>query len=327
MTDPIDPDRLNDPRDAAAFWFARARSGSMTEAERRAFEAWRRSSPRHEREYAKVQGIWNATTVIPPERLRALAREPGSRRFASRRNFGIGLGLACSAAVVGGYALPWLLEGQLSYSGMLSTRRGERRQVALPDNSILQLNTATQARVMYYEHSRKVELLAGEITFSVAADAARPFYVDADKTSVRVTGTRFNVRRDGDDVRVAVDSGVVEVSSGHWWSRRTARLTAGQGVDAADGDLAAIRPVNIVALLAWQQGQIVFENTPLKQVVQEMNRYSPSAILLSDSRLGQIRIAGVFSIDNPQSFLDLLPEIAPVRILVRPNGGSIITPR
>ncbi|SHG79368.1 FecR family protein [Pollutimonas bauzanensis] len=331
MTDSHDPSTLDDPRDAAAFWFARTRSGQMTPSEREAFEAWRRASPAHDREYRVLMGIWNATTVLPAERLRALTREPGAARggrLASRRGFGIGLGLACTAAVVAGVALPSLWEGAPSYAQEFSTRRGERREVMLPDNSILQLNTGTQVKIMFYERRRVAELAAGEITFSVEKDAAQPFFVEAASTTVRVTGTRFNVRRDDDAVQVAVDSGTVEVSSGHWWNRRRARLTAGHGVGTtANGGLAAVQAVDVATLLAWQQGRIVFQDTPLAQAVREMNRYAPMAIQLSGSRLAGVRIAGVFSADHPQSFLDLLPEIAPVRVLIQPNGASIITAR
>jgi transmembrane sensor len=168
---------------------------------------------------------------------------------------------------------------------------------------------------------------AGEAAFAVAHNADRPFYVHAADTVVRVTGTRFGVRRDAGQVRVTVESGSVEVRHGPWWNRDTARLTAGQTVRADTQGLAPVRRADAGALLAWRQGRVVFRDTPLSQAVAEINRYAPQAIQLSDASVGRERIAGVFSTDDTQPFLDLLPAIAPVRVLRRLDGTPVITRR
>lgn len=57
MTDSPDPDTLRDPRDAAAYWFARVRSGRMDAAQQQRFDAWRQADPAHEREYQRACGL------------------------------------------------------------------------------------------------------------------------------------------------------------------------------------------------------------------------------------------------------------------------------
>ena len=52
----------------------------------------------------------------------------------------------------------------------------------------------------------------------VSPDASHPFIVDTEIGRVRVTGTRFNVRHDGGQMAVAVESGSVEVIAGPWWN-------------------------------------------------------------------------------------------------------------
>ena len=47
MTDSPDPDTLRDPRDAAAYWFARVRSGRMDAAQQQRFDAWAQADPGH----------------------------------------------------------------------------------------------------------------------------------------------------------------------------------------------------------------------------------------------------------------------------------------
>lgn len=333
VNDPIDPDTLRNPRDAATFWLAREKSGRMDQAERLRFEMWLEASPEHDLEYRRAQGIWNAMRLIPEERLRKLAQEPaasGRRHFLMRRSLVGGMGAACTAALAIGIALPSLRQGKLLYTAEFVTRQGERRHVPLPDDSIIELNTATKLTVRLYAHSRVVVLESGEASFAVASDPQRPFLVEAGDTSVQVTGTRFDVRRNGPHVRVAVESGSVKVRHGPWWNRSTAALQAGQGASAqAPAGLAMIDDRDIAALTAWRQGRVVFRDTPLPEAIAEINRYANMPIRLDSSRgqLAGLRIAGVFSTDDTNAFLELLPDIAPVTVMRLADGTPLVTRR
>ena len=331
MTDPIDPDTLTDPRDAAAYWFARVHSEQMSQAEHQQFHAWLQANPVHDLEYRRARGIWNASSQLGAERLRALVQEPPvtARQPAPvRRRLMAGLTLACAAAVVGGVLLPRWGEGDASHAAHYATQIGQRQQVTLPDASVVDLNTATQLSVKLYADRRVVALTAGEATVSVTPDQSRPFYVEAGGTTVRVTGTRFNVRRDGGAVSVAVDSGSVEVQAGPWWNRSQALLGAGQGArTTADGVLTAPETLDVANLLAWHTGRAVFRDVPLSDAVSEMNRYGHLPILVSGADVAKIRISGVFSIDNPKAFLALLPAIAPVRVQDGTDGSAVIVRR
>src|SRR5690606_36664148 len=173
-----------------------------------------------------------------------------------------------------------------------------------------------------------VVLKLGEAFVTVAAEQGRPFVADAGPATVTVTGTRFNVRRDVDRLTVAVESGSVEVATGRWWHRDVRRLGAGQGARMArDASSLEVSAVNIASVAAWRQGKAVFDATPLEIIVAELNRYRLQPILLRSASLRQLRIAGVFSVDDPDAFLDVLPTLAPVAVLRLPDGRSEIVPR
>lgn len=331
MTDPIDPNTLTDPRDAAAYWFAREHSQQMSPAERQQFEAWRQAHPSHDLEFRRARGIWNASAQLGQDRLRALTGEPQAaarRRAPGRRRLVAGFAAAAGAAVVAGVVLPRWGADAPGYAAQYGTRAGQRQQVSLPDTSLIDLNTATQLSVALYADRRMVELKAGEATFSVTPDATRPFYVEAGGATIRVTGTRFNVRRDGDVVRVAVDSGTVAVQAGPWWNRSQVLLAAGQGTRTGqDGRLSPSENLDVANLLAWQRGRAVFRDVPLSEAVSEMNRYGHAPIRVSGDDVAAMRISGVFSVDNPGAFLDLLPAIAPVRVQSGADGSALIVRR
>src|SRR5262249_11450268 len=58
-----------------------------------------------------------------------------------------------------------------------STEVGQQRQVKLPDGSTLVLNTDSSVTVNYSLRERGIHLTRGEVTFSVAQEADRPFLV------------------------------------------------------------------------------------------------------------------------------------------------------
>jgi len=329
MTDPIDPSRLDDPRDAAAYWFARLQSGEAGEAERAACETWRRADPAHERQYRRVAQLWDAAAGIPAEQLRRLGHgRTGRPARADRRRFAWGLSVACGAAAVLAAVDPagWLRPPD--YEADFATAIGERREFALPDGSTLLLNTATEARVRFYPDRRSVALLRGEALFSVRRTLSSPFVVDMPAGSVRVTGTQFNIRTDDRRFSVTVTEGSVEVESGGWWRRRSARLSAGTGATAwRDGELRTDPAADVATATAWREGKIVFRATPLAQAVEEINRYLPDPVLLAGAGGERLRVSGIFDAADPAALLQALPRIVPVDVRTRGDGRTEIVPR
>jgi len=327
MTEPDDLNPLTTPRDQALHWFTKSRLGTLSAQEQRECEAWRAASPDNEREYRSLESLWRVADQLPHDEMRAIMdrTQEDIPAFYRRRRFMIGAGAACSAALVAGVVGNQLWRGTPEFTAQFLTARGERRNFDLPDGSVLDLNTATQVTVAYYEGRRVVALETGEALFSVSPDASRPFTVDAGRAEVLVTGTRFNVRRDADAVSVAVQEGTVEFSAGPWWRRETARLTAGF-VSGTSPSQALVAPYqdNVAALVAWQRGRLVFRDQPLSEVVLELNRYLVRPLRLNDGRVGQIRISGTVGIDEPESVLDVLPEIAPVVVLRREDGSATL---
>ena len=248
-----------DPLDAAAYWFARD-SGLMSAAER---DRVRRLAPRRSRVNALPRNAGHlgadagradqSCARCGRRRLAPFLAGPppalGPGRDACARRRGPGL--------AGG--------GSLRRCPRSAPRRGERRRVDL--ESVLTLNTGTQAEVRYTRSERRVTLPGGEIMLEVSPDASHPFIVDTEIGRVRVTGTRFNVRHDGGQMAVAVESGSVEVIAGPWWNGQRVKLPAGYGVRmAGGGETVRIQPVDVATLTAWRQGKAVFNDTPLAEV-------------------------------------------------------------
>ena len=119
--------------------------------------------------------------------------------------------MAAAMLVMIGTAALLLSSGR---AGVIQTERGERREVALADGSVVQVDPETRLRVKYEEHVRRVYLEHGRAFFHVAKNAERPFLVESNDTAVRAVGTAFAVeQRDNATILVTVAEGKVAIFS------------------------------------------------------------------------------------------------------------------
>jgi transmembrane sensor len=284
---------------AAAEWAARVDRAPLTEAEQQALEAWAAADVRRAGAYAKARAVsahFDRAQALGPDFVPA--RHPAALRQSRRRILAGGLGLA--AAGLAGAAV--FVAQDLS--GRIATRKGDVRRVPLSDGSAVTLNTDSAVRPAFEPHLRQVALLRGEALFDVAKDVPRPFVVMAGPVRVRAVGTSFTVRRlDEDTVKVLVREGVVEVSRGA--GEPPLRLTAD-----CSAVIARSRPLRAVALApgraeratAWRQGLLDLDGMTLTQAAEEFRRYTDRRILIADPAVGAMRVAGLFSISDPDGF-------------------------
>ena len=196
-------------RDEAAQWFVRLQDAELSPEEQQSFDAWCAEQPEHQYEFEVLQGLWNAADLMPTARLQALCEAPVER---PKRRAIVRYAVAASVVAIAlGLGLFSGLDHPKPYSAEFSTRLGEHRQVALPDGSVMDLNSRSVVAVHYEKGRRGVEIKQGEAMFSVEHDTRRPFVVAAGAGQVTVTGTRFDVRRDDDQTRVVVEAGTVKV--------------------------------------------------------------------------------------------------------------------
>ncbi len=229
----------------------------------------------------------------------------------SRRPAIAGLALCLLAA-----GLVWL--DPAYRSEQFATAIGEQQQFRLADGSQVSLNTDTAMRISWHLRSRDVDLQRGQALFDVTSERWRPFQVRAAHTKVHVLGTRFEVWRHADAVHVTVLRGRVKVSG----AGGNTELGPGQQVVAHAGAFTPVRLVDAARTSSWQNGKLVFDRVPLRDALQEVQRYSRHTISLDDPALGELLVSGMFDATHAEAVLDLLPTILPVT-LRRDTSGTI----
>jgi transmembrane sensor len=144
-----------------------------------------------------------AVVTLPTSALPAPSphkQTPGRFRLLQSIAAAVLVGVALSAMLIMGF------RGQV-----IQTERGERREVALADGSVVQVDPETRLRVEYEARWRRVMLERGRALFRVAKDPNRPFLVQVRDTTVRAVGTAFAVEQHPQSVIVTVAEGRVAV--------------------------------------------------------------------------------------------------------------------
>lgn len=230
-------------------------------------------------------------------------------------------------------ALPSRPYVQASGPGMYQTGLGESSQIRLPDGSTATLDTNTKVRVAYSDAERAVYLLRGQALFDVAHRKPMPFRVYAGTERITAVGTVFNVRLDGNVVRVAMVEGTVKVHSlaprlqGSLRAPVEQILTAGEALSTLPDAPIVIASVNIPQVTSWKSGVLTFEDTPLSEAVSEINRYTAEPIAIADGAVGRHRISGLFHSSDPDRFAQAASEIFPVEVARSREGGLILRSR
>ena len=62
-------------------------------------------------------------------------------------------------------------------------------------------------------------------------------------------------------------------------------------------------------------------------VIAEFNRYNRTKLIITDRALLERRISGVFKVDDPYAFCEVLASMAPVEALDTGDQRLVIAPR
>jgi transmembrane sensor len=335
---------------AAADWLARRDSGHWSDTDQQQLDGWIAESIAHRIAWLRLESVWQRSdrlgalrappvpapapapapeaSLIPlPVRAPAAGPSPqatGARRLPRFSTQRIAAGVLLAAAGFSWlgwrYAQDWQSE---SYA----TAVGARQQVALADGSVLTLNTATHLRTLVNGSGRKVWLEDGEAYFDIAHDKKHPFVVIAGDRRITVLGTRFVVRRQGDQVNVVVEEGRVQIASAQDEKSSKAvaptLLTRNQAAVANAGNVLVVpkAPKQIDDELSWRQGKLVFDQTTLGDAATQFNRYNTHKLVIVDAAVARIRIGGSFDANNMGGFVALLKQ--GFGLAVQDNGNEI----
>lgn len=213
------------------------------------------------------------------------------------------------------------------YTNHIIAGKGERKEIALPDGSVITLNSG--AELKYPEHfkgnTREV-WFKGEGYFNISKNPEQPFKVStSDGFIVEVLGTKFNVDASTAIKTVSLESGKVAVTFKE--SGDTIRLTPDEELswNSATGEVIK-RMFDVTKTTSWKDNILLLDNIDLRTALQKINTFYGVAFTVSDATIAQKKINAAFENQNLDKFIATLEFIADVKVTATSSNQYIITP-
>lgn len=295
----------------ASLWLAKLDTGS---GDVEAFERWRSASPARAAAFAEVASAWEGLATLKAASstaVRAGRRPPVS---ADRRWFLRAAGLGAVSLLGAGL----FAGGRAMARTHVEAGVGERRAIAMPDGTSLDLNTDSAVSWRVGRKRSYVWLERGQVALSVPRNA-RGVLLSARGAEASIFAGRFDARLRGDSVELTVLSGQAATAAG-----TVSADVAGPAHLTMTGDVVRRRAISTAELnetTSWWRGEIVFDGEPLAAVVDEYNRYLTQKLVIDDPQIADLRLGGRFRTNDVEGFLQALNQTFDVE--ARPFDGRI----
>lgn len=165
---------------------------------------------------------------------------------------------------------------------------GKRSKVMLPDGTQIWLNAgSTLIFPSTFDKKTREVKLRGEMYAEVAHDPDRPFLVKTDKLDLKVYGTDFNLSAYEDaDPWVVLVNGSVGIKAG---GGKEMRLQPRERAVYNEDGMLEKSVVDVNHFVCWKDGYLSYEETPIAEVLSQIERYYNLSFNLDD----QVSLQGV----------------------------------
>lgn len=224
--------------------------------------------------------------------------------------------IAASVAIALLLAAVWW--GNKNHVEEYATTFGECKTIALPDHSVIMLNSNSKLMVkknLWGTPVREVWIL-GEAFFDIAHADSQPFTVHADALDVQVLGTHFNVYDREGKTKVSLEKGKVRLYIEDPRNRVEVEMKPGEWVmyDTKTHYLLKKEQENIEKLSSWKEGKLYFDHSTVLEIASLLESDYGLKLIIDDPEILEQRITGTVPNNNIDSFLLGLAEICGVKI-------------
>ncbi|MDX8339402.1 FecR domain-containing protein [Draconibacterium sp. IB214405] len=294
-------------------------SGNMSLEEQKEFKNWLNTSEENKKAFLKNKKVWEQTQLqlvsekIAEDKINVLRKlHSHQTRILSRsRRQLLIYKLAAVVAIPLTFAISWyfLNTGSVQQPQLAQTicevtaPKGHVAKCILPDGTEVWVNTGSSLTYdagSFNGNLREVEL-TGEAYFEVAKNVEKPFTVKTEMANILVTGTSFNVKAySGSDVfETILAEGGIDMEVNNTSSKQKISLVPGErAVYSEESNKIAIDKVEPEFFTSWRNGELLFKDATLNDLIVELERIYDIDFHLTDKKLGEFRFRGMFSYNN-----------------------------
>ncbi|MGC5700772.1 FecR domain-containing protein [Pseudomonas sp. NFXW11] len=302
-------------RDQASYWFTQREAMAHNLLLRQRFEQWRSADGQHAEAYRAVENLWQASAF--EQALEHLALDLDLPAAPPRKVRRPARWLATAAALLLMLGVAWVGDLPLRLQADHLTGIAQLERFDLADGSHIVLGSDSAISSNFSASHRRIRLLRGELYIEAFHDQSRPLTIEAGSATVTVVGTRFSVSRQAEGVTVAVREGRVRLAE---QNGQQSLLQAGNWQRVQDHQLQPLNLEGSERQMAWVNGRLSFQNTPLAEVLGQVRRYYRAPILLFNPLAGQQQVSGNYQLDDPLAIVQALSKVSAIQLTRLPGG-------
>lgn len=200
---------------------------------------------------------------------------------------------------------------------------GVKAFVVLPDSTIVWLNSGSRLDIPddFSNDNRKVSL-SGEGYFSVKPDSLSPFVIATpNDISVHVTGTEFNLScyDDNKSLKLTLYKGKLKLIREKTNETITVKPNEEVVLDYASGNGNVAQVIDKDYAIAWKNGNLRFDETPLDEVIKRLERWYGVHIAIDDDAIMKYTFTADFESESIKDVLDFLKMTTDISYDIKGN--------
>lgn len=315
--DALPPEVLSDE---ALAWIVRLHSGEATELDWEQYRLWRAQSSMHLVAATEAEDLWGIAGNIHKDPASGRIR-PGRQVLRVNRRQALG---ALAGVTLIGVSAPSIKRSARGIWSDEVTRVAQMRDFTLPDGSLVSLNALSALDLNYEETRREILLKEGQIFFRVAQRSSDPpVFIRGKQMVIETTGGGVDLNQNLPGELVAVSAIERSVLVRHAETSQVRVVQPGERtVFAPHGAPVTSNPQGAMAALAWRDGRLVAEETPLAEVIAGLRPWYPGWITLLDEAVSGLRTNAVLDLREPEGSLDALEQGLPIHVR---RAGTLLT--
>jgi ferric-dicitrate binding protein FerR (iron transport regulator) len=323
-------------------------SNEASESENKIFLDWFDSSPENKKIFLQIEQLWKESGGVGDyyKINQEQAWNNVYKNIAPKRRKQIIQPLLKVAAII---VMAYLLGGLTMYlvhkkpqdAILLASKEihvkaplGSKTEVELSDGTKVWLNSGSEVRYpAIFDRNQRDIYLVGEAYFDVEKNKECPFFVHTGEIDIKVLGTSFNVKSYPEEglVETTLVEGLVNInkkgSSEKLELKPNEKATFINNPEKlsgnAGGQFTVTKDIDTELYVSWKSGKLIFKREKFKDLAIKLERWFNVHITVSNKKLTEERVTGIFQNESIEQALDALQISVPFTYKIDKNNITI----
>ncbi len=197
------------------------------------------------------------------------------------------------------------------------TNKGVKGRVTLPDGSTVWLNSDSELKCpgKFTGEQREV-WFSGEAYFDVIKNPDKPMAIRLDKNiTVLVRGTKFNLTsyKNDNNISALLLSGNITVLKKHNNKEEEIAVKPNERISIEKKDKQTVSlsiPAETFPILGWKDGWLVFDETPISEVLKKLERWHGISFVIEDPEILNQKFTARFHEESISQILEMMHHVS-----------------